>query len=167
VVVGTFVLWQDHLLMCQRALEPARGLWTIPAGFLECGETLAQGAARETGEETGLWLDPQRLELSCIVNLPAIAQVFVCFRTELQARPDLAPGPESLAASFMVESEFQAAEVAWRDTMGDAPTRILKEIRDGHFSIRLVDMASDPVTFTIHEYRIQSRTILATAGSSG
>ena len=60
VVVTCFVAFEDRLLWVQRDLEPKRGLWAIPGGFLESGETLAQGAARELGEEAGIWLPPAR-----------------------------------------------------------------------------------------------------------
>ncbi|MCK5943864.1 MAG: NUDIX hydrolase, partial [Planctomycetes bacterium] len=53
VVVGCLVERDDELLLCRRAIEPGHGRWTVPAGFLELGETLAQGAARETLEEAG------------------------------------------------------------------------------------------------------------------
>ena len=51
MVVGTIPEWEDRVLLCRRAIEPRRGYWTVPAGFMENGETLAQGAARETLEE--------------------------------------------------------------------------------------------------------------------
>jgi len=52
-VVGTLPVWGDRVLLCRRAIEPRRGKWTLPAGFMELGETTAQGAARETDEEAG------------------------------------------------------------------------------------------------------------------
>lgn len=52
-VVGTIPVWQDRILLCKRNIEPRLGKWTLPAGFLEMGETLAEGAARETREEAG------------------------------------------------------------------------------------------------------------------
>src|SRR6476620_7234449 len=51
LVVGTLPVWEDRILLCKRAIEPRYGLWTLPAGFLENGETLANGALRETLEE--------------------------------------------------------------------------------------------------------------------
>ena len=53
VVVGCLPEWDDRVLLCRRAIEPRLGLWTLPAGFLENGETVASGAARETLEEAG------------------------------------------------------------------------------------------------------------------
>jgi ADP-ribose pyrophosphatase YjhB (NUDIX family) len=52
-VVGTLPVWEDKVLLCRRAIEPRHGLWTLPAGFMELGETTAQGAIRETTEEAG------------------------------------------------------------------------------------------------------------------
>src|ERR1700691_1515353 len=58
VIVCGIISWQDRLLMCRRAQDPARGQWTVPLGFLERGETLEEGVARETFEETGIIINP-------------------------------------------------------------------------------------------------------------
>src|ERR1700692_4622421 len=68
VIVSCVVAVGQRILMCRRSQEPARGQWVLPSGFLECGETLEQGAARETFEETGVSLDPNQLDLASIIN---------------------------------------------------------------------------------------------------
>jgi ADP-ribose pyrophosphatase YjhB (NUDIX family) len=69
-VVGTLPVWQDQVLLCRRAIEPRHGLWTLPAGFMELGETTAQGALRETVEEAGA-----RVELEGLYSLINVVRV--------------------------------------------------------------------------------------------
>jgi NADH pyrophosphatase NudC (nudix superfamily) len=59
-VVGTVPVWGDQVLLCRRNIEPRFGLWTLPAGFMELGETTAEGAARETDEEAGARIETAR-----------------------------------------------------------------------------------------------------------
>lgn len=97
-VVGTVPVWdeggpQEQILLCRRSIQPRRGYWTLPAGFLELGETLAAGAERETREEAGA-----RIELGEVFTLLDVvhaAQVHIIFRARLLDL-DLAPGPETI-----------------------------------------------------------------------
>src|SRR5271155_1410266 len=89
IIVCCTVSWNGKGLMCRRSQEPALGKWTVPSGYLECGETLEEGAARETFEETGVMVDPERLELHGVINMVEIHQVAVGFRVELAAEPVL------------------------------------------------------------------------------
>ncbi len=61
VITGCVVTWDQKVLLCKRAIEPRKGKWTLPAGFLENGETMEQGAARETREEANVLVVPQGL----------------------------------------------------------------------------------------------------------
>ena len=70
MVVGTIPLFESKILLCRRAIEPCRGLWTLPAGYLENGETVAEGARRETLEEARVGLGD--LEPYLLLNLPFI-----------------------------------------------------------------------------------------------
>jgi ADP-ribose pyrophosphatase YjhB (NUDIX family) len=88
VVVGCLPEWEGRVLLCKRAIEPRRGLWTLPAGFLENGETLADGALRETREEAHAHVALD--ELYTVISLPMINQVYMMFRATLQ---DLDFGP--------------------------------------------------------------------------
>ena len=75
IVAGTLPIWGNQVLLCQRAIEPRKGFWTLPAGFLENGETILEGAIRETREEAEAEvLDPH---LYTIFSLPHISQVYV------------------------------------------------------------------------------------------
>jgi 8-oxo-dGTP diphosphatase len=78
----------------------------VPAGFLECGEPLEEGAGRETLEETGVLVDPAALELYGVINIVDMNQVAVGFPVEVTDKPILRPGPECLQAAFFSESEF-------------------------------------------------------------
>jgi ADP-ribose pyrophosphatase YjhB (NUDIX family) len=145
--------------MCRRAQEPARGQWSLPSGFLECGETLEEGAARETFEETGVIVDPLMVELCAVVNMTAIEQVAVLFRTELTAKPVVRPGPECLEVAFIAEGEIPVEQIAWRSSLGDAPRRFFNGLRSRHFTVQLVSIGSDQgIGFKSREYAIASIT---------
>jgi ADP-ribose pyrophosphatase YjhB (NUDIX family) len=129
--------------MCQRAREPALGEWTVPCGFLECGETLEEGAVREVLEETSVRLDPQDLSLYSVVNMTAMSQVLIAFRVELREMPELMAGPECLDVAFMAEEALDAAPLAWRGSQSDGPARVFRELRSGDFSIQLIRLGSE------------------------
>ena len=81
VVVGTVPVKENKILLCKRAINPRYGLWTLPAGFLENGETLEQGAFRETLEETNTEVEIK--SLYAIFNIPQIAQVYMLYLADL------------------------------------------------------------------------------------
>jgi ADP-ribose pyrophosphatase YjhB (NUDIX family) len=110
---------------------------------LEHGETLEQGAARETFEEAGLILDPDQLDLYSVMNMTATGQVAVLFRSSLASLPDIRPGPECLEVAFMSELEIPVGGLAWHETMGDGPRRFFDQLRAGRFGIELVTLGSN------------------------
>ena len=111
IVVGCLPELDGQVLLCLRAIEPRRGLWTLPAGFLENSETLDTGAVRETLEEANarVALGP----LYTIISLPHISQVYIMFRAQLLDR-DFGPGPESLEVRLFDEDEIPWEELAFR-----------------------------------------------------
>ncbi len=111
MVVGCIPEWEDKILLCRRAIEPKHGLWTLPAGFMENGETTAEGAARETLEEAGARVDV--LNLFSMISLPDINQVYLVFRARL-LHPDFVPGEESLEAGLFSEAEIPWDQLAFR-----------------------------------------------------
>lgn len=111
VVVGCLPEWQDSVLLCRRAIDPRRGLWTLPAGFLENGETLEAGALRETEEEARARVDLGALYT--VISLPDINQLYVMFRARLLDL-DFGPGPESLEVRLFAEDEIPWPEIAFR-----------------------------------------------------
>ncbi|HZQ60690.1 MAG TPA: NUDIX hydrolase [Casimicrobiaceae bacterium] len=111
VVVGCLPEWDDRVLLCKRAIEPRHGKWTLPAGFLENGESLAMGAQRETLEEASARV--QMGELYTVISLPHINQVYVMFRARL-VDLDFGPGSESLEVRLFREDEVPWEELAFR-----------------------------------------------------
>ena len=109
-VVGTVCFWGEHaerVLLCRRAIAPRVGYWTLPAGFLELGETVAQGAYRETQEEAGAKVDV--LDLLALIDILPAGQVHLLFRARMLDMQIL-PGPETLEARL-----FEEHEVPWND----------------------------------------------------
>ena len=111
IVVGCLPEWRGKVLLCKRAIVPRLGLWTLPAGFLENGETLAAGALRETLEEAKAQVDIG--ELYTVISLPHISQVYMMFRARL-ASLDFGPGPESLEVRLFDEDDVPWGELAFR-----------------------------------------------------
>jgi ADP-ribose pyrophosphatase YjhB (NUDIX family) len=110
-VVGTIPVWGEQVLLCRRAIEPRYGKWTLPAGFMEIGETTAEGAIRETVEEAGA-----RVELGplfSMIDVPHVEQVHIFFRADL-IDTAFGPGDESLEVRLFHEQEIPWDEVAFR-----------------------------------------------------
>jgi ADP-ribose pyrophosphatase YjhB (NUDIX family) len=110
-VVGCLPEWDDRVLLCKRAIEPRLGLWTLPAGFLENGETLEAGALRETAEEAGAAVEIGALYT--VISLPDINQVYMMFRARL-LNLDFGPGPESLEVALFAEEDIPWGDIAFR-----------------------------------------------------
>ncbi len=102
VVAGCLATWEDRVLLCRRAIEPRRGLWTLPAGFMENEETTSEAAARETWEEARARVEIEGLYT--LFNLPHISQVYMMFRARL-CNLDFGPGVESLDVALFSEDE--------------------------------------------------------------
>jgi len=110
-VVGTLPVWGQQILLCKRAIEPRRGKWTLPAGFMEVGETTGDGAMRETIEEAGarIKIGP----LFSMIDVPHVQQVHIFFRAEL-LDTDFAPGVESLEVQLFEERDVPWDHIAFR-----------------------------------------------------
>lgn len=111
LVLGTIPVWGDRILLCRRAIEPRYGFWTLPAGFMENGETTAEGAQRETLEEAGANIALG--EVFSMVDVPHVNQVHVFFRAEL-LDAHFAPGPESLEVRLLAEDDIPWDSIAFR-----------------------------------------------------
>ncbi len=118
VVAGCLPLWEGQVLLCRRAIEPRRGFWTLPAGFMENEETTSEAAARETWEEAHARVDIDGLYT--LFNLPHISQVYLMFRARLRDL-DFGPGSESLEVAL-----FSEAEVPWDELAFPAIRETLK-----------------------------------------
>ena len=104
------------MLWMRRGLEPRRGFWAIPTGFLESGETPAQGAVREVCEETGLQLPESDLRLHGLGSVQHMNQIYVVFRVRVGREVTLALSHEALEARFFTEAELPWDEVAFPTT---------------------------------------------------
>jgi ADP-ribose pyrophosphatase YjhB (NUDIX family) len=110
-VVGTIPVWGEQVLLCRRAIEPCYGAWTLPAGFMEVGETSAEGACRETEEEA-----KARVELGplfTLIDVPGVEQIHLFYRARLLDQ-DFAPGIESLEVRLFTESEIPWELIGFR-----------------------------------------------------
>ena len=110
LVVGCIVEWERKVLLCQRGIEPRYGLWTLPAGFMENGETTADAGVRETLEEALAEVEP--IGLFSLIDIPYINQVYMLYRASM-SRPKFAAGEESLDVRLFDESEIPWDELAF------------------------------------------------------
>ncbi len=137
IIAGAIPEWTDgRILLCRRAIEPRSGFWTLPAGFMENGETTSQAAARETLEEANARIEV--LGLYAMYNLPYINQVQLLFRAKLLDL-NFSPGVESLEVALFGENE-----IPW-DTLAFRPIRYTLERyfsdrRSGNFIFRNTDL---------------------------
>ena len=110
-VVGTVPVWGEQVLLCKRAIEPRHGFWTLPAGFMELGESVADGAIRETVEEAGARIELQGL--FTVMNVVRVGQVHLFYLARM-LDTTLDPGPETLEARLFHEHEIPWDEIAFR-----------------------------------------------------
>jgi ADP-ribose pyrophosphatase YjhB (NUDIX family) len=110
MIVGCIAEWDDRILLCRRAIEPRYGLWTVPAGFMENGETTAEGAMRETLEEANATVEI--VALYALYNIPHIDQVYLLFRGRLLA-PEFGVGDETLETRLVSEADVPWDQLAF------------------------------------------------------
>ena len=110
LVVGCVPEYQGRILLCRRAIEPRHGFWTVPAGFMEIGETLAEAAIRETREEA--LAEVELGELFALVDVLQAAQVHAFFRARLPA-PEFGAGAETLECRLVTPAEIPWDELAF------------------------------------------------------
>lgn len=113
MIVGCLVVAEDKVLLCKRAIEPRYGLWNLPCGFLENGETVEQGALRETWEEALVKVRAPRLH--CIYNIPKFNQVYIILIADLLHRSE-GHTSESLEVEFFSENEIPWEAIAFTST---------------------------------------------------
>ena len=133
IIVGCVAEWAGRILLCRRAIEPRVGLWTVPAGFLENGETTAQGASRESAEEANA-----RVEITALFslyNLPHINQVYMLFRGELLDAA-VSAGAETLEVGLFEETEIPWDKLAFA-TVRNTLTHYLADRRAGQFGFHM------------------------------
>jgi ADP-ribose pyrophosphatase YjhB (NUDIX family) len=136
-VVGTVPEWDGRVLLCLRNIEPRRGYWTLPAGFMELGETTRQGALRETLEESGALVELG--PLFTVLDVPHVGQLHLYFRARMTS-DRLDPGPETIEARLFEESEIPWESLAFR-TVRFTLERYFDDRRRGQFATHAADIA--------------------------
>lgn len=106
IVGGAVVVKDDKILLCKRAIEPRKGFWTLPAGFMEEGESVEEGVAREAMEEANARIEIDRL--LAVYSVPRISQVQIMYRARLVS--EISPGPESEEVGL-----FDWKDIPWRE----------------------------------------------------
>ena len=124
VVVGCIPVWEEKILLCRRAIEPGLGKWTLPAGYLENGETAEQGAVRETFEEAGVAVEI--VQPYALYSLTFADHIYFIFYARMQDT-HFSPGEESLSTKL-----FREDEIPW----GDMAFKVIKEILKQFFGDR-------------------------------
>jgi ADP-ribose pyrophosphatase YjhB (NUDIX family) len=150
IVVGCIPEWEDRILLCKRAIEPRYGLWTLPAGFMENGETVQQGAARETLEEANARVEVGALY--ALFNLPHINQVYMMFRSRLLDL-DFGPGAESLATELLHKSQIPWDEIAF-PVIYESLKLYFQDRAKGEFPLRTGDIVRLPGPGSAYEVRM-------------
>ncbi|MFT5482697.1 MAG: ADP-ribose pyrophosphatase YjhB (NUDIX family) [Halieaceae bacterium] len=110
VIVGCLPVYEGKILLCKRAIQPRHGYWTLPAGFMENGESTLEGAARETWEEARAKVHDQQLYR--IFDMPQINQVYMFYRCEL-SNGEYGVGPESTEVELFSEDAIPWRELAF------------------------------------------------------
>ena len=136
-VVGTVPVWADQVLLCRRNIEPRHGMWTLPAGFMELGESTAEGALRETIEEAGA--NVQMQELFSVLNVVRVGQVHFFYRARM-LDTTLNPGPESIEARLFREDQIPWEQLAFR-TVRQTLELFFEDRRRGQFGVHAQDIS--------------------------
>ena len=138
-VVGTVPTWGvdgAQVLLCKRNIEPRWGKWTLPAGFMEMGETTAEGAARETVEEAGAQFE--MLPLFALMNVVKVGQVHLFYRAKLLS-VDFDPGSETIEAKLFAEADIPWDELAFQ-TVRETLKLYFENRRNGKFDFHVRDL---------------------------
>ena len=140
VIVGCLPVYEDKVLLCKRAIEPRKNYWTLPAGFMENGETTPEGAARETWEEARARVS--NLELYRVFDVPYISQVYMFYRCDLDDG-SYGVGPESLETGLYTQEEIPWNEIAFPVVYESLKESFL-DVASGEFPIRVSTIEHKP-----------------------
>lgn len=136
IVAGCLPEYDGKVLLCKRAINPRYGYWTLPAGFMELGETTLEGAIRETREEANA--NVEVLELYMVLNLPHVDQVYMMFRSRLKDL-DFSPGDETLEVKLFSEDEIPWDELAFT-TIRETLRCFFRDREAGRFRLHTGDI---------------------------
>jgi len=132
MVVGVICEHEGKILMCKRAIEPCKGMWTIPAGYMEMGESSAEGAARETLEEAGAHV--QIIAPYAHFDIPRIGQAYVLFRAKLLPPYTCGPSSESLESAFVSPEDIPFDQIAF-SSVSLALKYYAEEMKTGQYQV--------------------------------
>ncbi len=136
MVVGCIPEIKDKILLCRRSIEPCSGKWTLPAGYLENGETVSAGAAREAYEEA--FANVKIIEPYVMYNIPYVNQVYLMFRAHLIGN-DFRPGEESSEVKLFSEHEIPWNQIAFR-VIDKTLRKYFNDRQSGQFSFCIGDI---------------------------
>lgn len=140
LVIGCVAEWESKILVCRRAIEPRRGYWTLPAGFMENGETTSEAAIRETREEACA-----RIEVDApfaMLSIAHINQVHLFYRGKMLS-PEFSPGEESLDVALLDEADIPWGEIAFR-SVHFCLARYLEDRKAGKFGFHESNLPALP-----------------------
>jgi ADP-ribose pyrophosphatase YjhB (NUDIX family) len=153
ILVALMLTFGERLLLCRRAQQPSLGTWTPPSGFMERGETLERAAARETFEEAGVQIDPEKLALYSVSSLPTISEVYVVFRGVVE-NDNCRAGSESLEVGYFNEQEVPWGQLAYAE-MPNFLRQFFREHHEQKFGIHMSRIEKHGRFHT--EYRLVTR----------
>lgn len=136
LVVGTIPYVGNRVLLCKRNIEPRYGKWTLPAGFMEMGETMRAGAARETAEEAGAQIDMG--PLFSAISIPRVGQIHVFYLARLLSER-FEPGYETIEARLFDETQVPWDELAFL-TVRETLRRFFVDHQRGVYTVHDVDI---------------------------
>lgn len=138
IIAGTVPVYEGRILLCRRAIEPRKHFWTLPAGFMECGETVEEAAARETWEEAEARVHLKGLYT--IFNLPHISQVYMFFLS------DVIDGQYGVGEESLETELFDEKDIPWQELAFPTIHRTLKLYFDDRqkntYPVRMEDIIS-------------------------
>jgi ADP-ribose pyrophosphatase YjhB (NUDIX family) len=139
VIAGCIPVYGERILLCRRAIEPRLGYWTLPAGFMELGETLAEAACREAREEANVVVELD--SIYTLFSLPHISQIYAFFRGRMPEEK-FSAGEESLEVRMFEESEIPWDQLAFQ-TVRRSLSLYLEDRKAGEFIFRTEDLTPD------------------------
>ncbi|GHD29291.1 NUDIX hydrolase [Halioglobus pacificus] len=139
VIVGCVPEYEGKVLLCKRAIEPRKNFWTLPAGFMENGETTPEGAARETWEEAKARVS--NLQLYRLFDVPYISQVYMFYRCSVD-NGEFGVGPESLETDLYAEDQIPWGEIAF-PVVKETLREYFRDVEAGHFPVRVSSVQRD------------------------
>ncbi|KAK9821087.1 hypothetical protein WJX74_010726 [Apatococcus lobatus] len=156
MVVGCIVEHKGKLMLCKRAIDPCKGKWTLPAGFMELNESSMAGARRETAEEANA--NVEVVAPYAHLDIPTIAQTYIIFRARLAEPYTYSAGTESLAVQFFEPHEIPFDQLAF-SSVAITLEHYLQDCKQGTFHIhhgvidkRPASSPNDPTTFTLRDH---------------